>query len=338
MLVPYIRSSSLNQFKTCQMKYTFEYLFGFPGKSGAKALMGTIFHKAQELRAQASKALKSQSPDFIDDNFGKVLVSDAVNPEWAHKVSFDYYVQKNTDLELTDKEFKETKKWIDDTLRDYPLYDPLNLDIIQTEQFFDIQIDEPWAAYKGIIKGKEVSGQLRIKGTMDLVTRLTDDTYELVDYKSGAYRSDFATGEEKDLAYMENDVQLLLYLIALDYLFPGKNWVLSLFYIRKGGIFSVHGDADMLERAKTMVKKMFTEISDCTSPTQLDPYNRDYRCKYLCPFSKSDSFTRGQSLCQHYKSKIDRKGLQAVQDEVINERKLFNYAEGGGRDHATPDA
>ena len=96
---------------------------------------------------------------------------------------------------------------------------------------------------------------------------------------------------------------------------------------RRGGW---EDDDDMLERAKTMVQKMFKEISACESPTQLDPYHRDWRCKHLCPFSKSDSFTRGQSLCQHYKAKIDRKGLQAVQDEVMDEKKLFNYQEGGG--------
>ena len=331
MLVPYIRSSSLNQFKSCQMKYTFEYLFGFPGKSGAKALMGTIFHKAQELRAQASMAIKHHKYSFIDDNFDEVLVSDALKTSWSLQKAFDYYTAKNPQFNMGEKEYGEIEKWIRNCLRDYYQYDPLNLNIIQTEQFFDIEIKEPWAKYEGIIKGKKVSGYLRIKGTMDMISEVSDDTYELIDYKSGAMRSDFATGEEKTLEYLENDIQLLLYLIALRHIWPDKHWILSLFYIRVGGIFSVVGDDDMLERAKTMVQKMFKEISACESPTQLDPYHRDWRCKHLCPFSKSDSFTRGQSLCQHYKAKIDRKGLQAVQDEVMDEKKLFNYQEGGGR-------
>lgn len=313
------------------MKYTFEYLFGFPGKSGAKALMGTIFHKAQELRAQASKAIKDKEDSFIDDNFDKVLVKDAVNIDWAHKISFDYYAAKNPDLEMGPKQFKDTKQWIIDTNNNYPQYDPLNLNVIKTEQFFDIEINEPWAKYEGVVKGKEVSGQLRIRGTMDLIVQLSDDTYELVDYKSGSMRSDFATGEEKDLTYMENDVQLLLYNKALKTLWPDKHWILTLFYIRVGGMFSVIGDDEMLGRADNMIKKMYSQITECDAPLQLDPYNRDWRCKHLCPFSKSDSYTRGQSICQHYKQKIGRKGLQAVQDEVINERKLFMYQEGGGR-------
>lgn len=313
------------------MRYTFEYLFGFPGKSGAKALKGTIFHKAQELRAQASKALRANQDRFIDDNFGEVLCADATNIDWAHNAAFEYYVAKNQDLGLTAKDFKETRGWITDTLEKYPEYDPMNLDIVQTEQFFDIEIDKPWSKFTGALKTGEVSGNLRIKGTMDLVIRHDEDTYELLDYKTGAYRSDFATGEEKTLSYLENDIQLLLYLIALDHIFPNKHWILTLFYIRNGGLFSVMGDSDMMERAWTMLEKMFKEISACESPTQFDPYNKDWRCKHLCPFSKVESHTRGQTVCQYYKQKIDRKGLDAVQFEVADERKLFNYQDGGGR-------
>ena len=331
MLVPYIRSSSLNQYKFCQMRYTFEYLFGFPGKSGAKALMGTIFHKAQELRSQASKAMRAKEDSFVDDNIGETLCKDAVNVEWAHEQAFNYYTSRNQDLGLGPKEFKETLKWVHNALSEYPEYDPLNLDIVQTEQKFDIEIKEPWAKFKGKLNSGEVSGNLSIKGTMDLVIRHNEDTYELLDYKSGQYRSDFATGEEKTLEYLNDDIQLLLYLIALDTLFPGKNWILTLFYIRNGGLFSVVGDADMLKRAYAMLEKMFKEISACQSPTQFDPYNKDWRCKHLCPFSKPDSYTRGQTVCQHYKQKIDRKGLEVVQLEVANEKKLFLYGDGGGR-------
>lgn len=314
------------------MKYTFEYLFGFPGKSGAKALMGTIFHKAQELRAQASMAIKAHKYSFIDDNFDEVLVSDALKPPWALRKSFDYYTEKNLHFNMGDKEYVEIEKWIYNCLNDYYQYDPLNLNIIQTEQFFDIEIKEPWAKYEGIIKGKKVEGYLRICGTMDLIIQVAYDTYELLDYKSGSMRSDFATDEVKDLKYLENDVQLLLYGLALNYLWPDKHWILTLFYIRAGGMFSILGDNEMLNRARAMIEKMFKEISLCESPTQLDQSHRNWKCKHLCPFSKSDSYTRGQSICNHYKAKIDRKGLQSVQDEVINENKLFRYGSGGGRD------
>lgn len=331
MLCPYIRSSSLNQFKFCQMRYLFEYLFCLPGKSGAKALKGTIYHKCHELRAQASTAIRDKKKSYIDDNFDKVLVKNAINPEWCLDKVFDYYTEKEPDLALTQKDKSEIKGWIDDVLEKYPHYDPLNMDILQTEQKFDIEIKEDWAKYKGEIKGVEYEGYLSIKGTIDSIIRLDDNTYEMLDLKTGSYRSDFATGEEKDLEYLKNDIQLLMYLLALDHIYPNKHWILSLFYIRAGGIFSVHGDDDMLQRAKDTIKKYFAEIGNCTNPTQFDPSNKSWKCKHLCPFSKPLSEYRGQSMCQHYKSLIDRKGLQIVQDSIINEKKLFSYGSGGGR-------
>lgn len=334
MLCPYIRSSSLNQYKFCQMRYLFEYLFCLPGKSGAKALKGTIFHKCQELRAQASKAIKEKKKSFIDDNFNKVKVKDAINMDWCLDVSFKYYSEKEPDLALTEKDKKDVGQWVKDTNTNHPHYDPLNLNILQTEQKFDIEIKEDWAKYSGIVKGVKHEGYLSIKGTIDTIIELDDNTYEMLDYKSGSYRTDFATGEEKDLEYLKNDVQLLMYLLALDHIYPKKDWILSLFYIRAGGIFSVHGDQDMLQRAKDTIKKYFSEINACDNPTQFDPSNKDWRCRHLCPFSKPDSAYRGQSMCQHYKGLIDRKGLQIVQDSIINEKKLFNYQSGGGREAA----
>lgn len=648
MLCPYIRSSSLNQFKFCQMRYLFEYLFCLPGKSGAKALKGTIFHKCQELRAQASTAIRDKKKSYIDDNFDKVLVKNATDIDWCLDQAFEYYSTKDPELGLVEKDKKEIRKWITDTLENYPHYDPLKMNILQTEQKFDIEIREDWAKYKGIVKGVEHEGYLSIKGTIDSIIKLDDNTYEMLDYKglpidtpiptpegfktmgelaigdvvfdqfgkkckitnkssqifkpcyeltfddtskvicdnehywkldngfsiqvkklkigdkiniakpidcnsialpidpyvlgvwlgdgrrrsgeiasadqfvfdeierrgfkigknissnktsickqrtvggltkllnknnllynkhipkiylrasyaqrlellqglmdsdgsvniqrkqcvftncnknlsedvvellltlgqrpllskvktvcktqnyigvgypvsfrpininpflleiklnkinknwgsglsskrkiisiekikkrltqcitvdsqdstylctkkfipthnSGTYRTDFATGELKDSEYLKNDIQLLMYLVALDHLYPGKDWILSLFYIRAGGIFSVHGDKEMLQRAKDTIKKYFKEISACEAPTQFDPSNKSWKCKHLCPFSKPLSEYRGQSMCQHYKGLIDRKGIQIVQDSIINEKKLFSYGSGGGR-------
>lgn len=313
------------------MRYLFEYLFCLPGKSGAKALKGTIFHKCQELRAQASTAIRDKKKSYIDDNFDKVLVKNATDIDWCLDQAFEYYSTKDPELGLVEKDKKEIRKWITDTLENYPHYDPLKMNILQTEQKFDIEIREDWAKYKGVVKGVEHEGYLSIKGTIDSIIKLDDNTYEMLDYKSGSYRTDFATGEVKDSEYLKNDIQLLMYLVALDHLYPGKDWILSLFYIRAGGIFSVHGDKEMLQRAKDTIKKYFIEIGACENPTQFDPSNKSWKCKHLCPFSKPLSEYRGQSMCQHYKGLIDRKGIQIVQDSIINEKKLFSYGSGGGR-------
>ena len=63
------------------------------------------------------------------------------------------------------------------------------------EPHFDIPIDEPWAKFTYEKDGKMVEGCR--SSTIDLVTKLDDETIEVVDWKTGR-RLDWATGEVKD--------------------------------------------------------------------------------------------------------------------------------------------
>ena len=312
------------------MKYTLEYLFGMKSLTGKKALMGTIFHKCQELRALAGIAERSNKSFFDDDNFGVVKTKNAISPDWCLDQAFEYYTKIETHLDLGEKEKKSIKNWVNDVISNHPNYDIKNLNVIATEQFFDIEIDKPWAKYKEEINGQTIEGNLRIRGTMDCIVDLGNDTYELVDYKTGEKLTDFATGEEKNLEYFKNDTQLLLYLIALRTLWPNKNWILTLFYNNIDGLYSVLGDDDMLYRAWAMLEKMFKSISKCDKPTQFNKWNSDWRCKYCCSFSKQFENT-SKTICQHFHDRIQKEGLNKVQNEMININKLMNYQDGGGR-------
>lgn len=183
MLVPYIRSSSLNQFKFCQMRYTLEYLFGFKSVSGKAAMLGTIFHKCQELRAVGGMKLRAGIEVFQDDNFGEVNTLDALNPEWCLDKAFPYYTSMQPDLNVGQADKKTIAGWIQNVHEKHPNYDMAKLNVVATEQFFDIEIPHDWAKYSEVINGQKIEGQLRIKGTMDTIVDLGHDTYELVDYK-----------------------------------------------------------------------------------------------------------------------------------------------------------
>ena len=331
MLVPYLRSSSLNQFKSCEMKYTLEYLFGMRSASGKKALLGTIFHRCFELRGLGGRAKRNKLLVFEDTDFGQFLTNDALDLQANLDYCFEHYKTTDKHIDLTESDKKTVMKWMVNTLKDYPQYDPSNLNIINTEQYFDIEIKEPWAKYTGKIDGQEISGQLRIKGTMDTIIEHSLTTWEMLDYKTGQHRSDFATGEEKTLEYMKSDVQLLLYLIALKTLWPDKDFILTLFYINNGGMFSVHGDDEMLGRAYKMLEDSFKKISDTFNPKQLDKYHRDWRCKYCCSFSKPNEESGGLSACQFYKKEIDQYGLQVVMDRKLDISSFGLYGSGGGR-------
>ena len=76
------------------------------------------------------------------------------------------------------------------------MFDPRNRNILCPEQQFDIVIDKPWAEYEYKTTKETIKGQLAIKGTIDLITQINDDTLEIIDWKTGR-RLDWATGEEK---------------------------------------------------------------------------------------------------------------------------------------------
>jgi hypothetical protein len=331
MLCVYARSSSLNQYKTCEMRYLFEYVLGDKVPTSKSACLGTMFHKTFEIRSLAKKAIQENQSKIIDDNFGELSVDQCRDYKLIHDKSFEYYSKIEQHLKLSKKDYDDVLGWIEFSLSKYSEYDPFNLDIVAAELFFDIEIDKPWAKYKSMINGEDVSGNLRIKGTMDTVIRHSDTVYEMFDYKTGKYRTDFATGKEKDLEYLKKDTQLLLYLIALKTLYPNVDFMLSLFYVNKGGIFTVTADDKMLSDAWQMLEDNYKNISKNYNPKQLDPRHLDYRCKYLCPFSKPSEDDKSISICCNAKNRISKDGFIKFINEKIDVKTIGNYGSGGGR-------
>lgn len=331
MLCVYARSSSLNQYKTCEMRYLFEYVLGQKVPTGKAACLGTMFHKVFEVRSLAKKAIQDGLNHIDDDNFGYLTVDQCRDYSQILDLSFKYYSDIESHLKFSPSDHKDVLGWVTSTLEKYPEYDPFNLDIVAAELFFDIEINKPWAKYETIIGGEKVSGNLRIKGTMDTVIRHSDTVYEMLDYKTGKNRSDFATGEIKDLEYMKKDTQLMLYLIALKTIYPDVDFMLSLFYINKGGIFTVTADDKTLDYAWEMLEDTYKKISKNYNPTQLDPTHKDYRCKWLCPFSKPSQENPNISICGHIKNKISKDGFTKFINEKIDVKTIGSYGSGGGR-------
>ena len=55
---------------------------------------------------------------------------------------------------------------------------------------------KPWSKYSYETKDGPLQGNLAIKGTIDLITQPSENTLEIVDWKTGR-RLDWATGQEK---------------------------------------------------------------------------------------------------------------------------------------------
>ena len=184
MLCPYLRSSQIGNWKTCELQTLLTYVFGMESKAGAAASGGTCMHKMLELRALGSMAKKRGETEFqYDDDWGMV------DAEWA--MDFDktidevYSRQQVIDSHVDWKKIPKYKvlAWAKKAINDFPQYDPANLNIVQVEQYFDIEIKENWAKYSKEAGGQTIEGYLRIKGTIDCILDLGNNIYECYDFK-----------------------------------------------------------------------------------------------------------------------------------------------------------
>lgn len=184
MIITYLRSSSVSSYAWCQHKYWLTYNLGFQDDSNKKAEKGNVVHKALELLANKKLCLQNETSTFTDSELKQTFSTIDISPESAILSAFDHYKNKSIH-EWDDKDLKECSKWTWDTLLfNNGMFSPLARKIEQPEQYFDIEIEEPWAKYEYYLDdGTVMSGNLRIKGTMDLITRIDKKTIEYIDWK-----------------------------------------------------------------------------------------------------------------------------------------------------------
>lgn len=332
MIVTYIRSSSYNNYDYCQMQYFMTYVLGYYGDSGKKAELGTIVHKTLEVLASLKKASQELKPrqkylEIDDDAIGKyridkslLLVDDTVN-EILDK-SFDSYTsQSKHEWAKSDK--KECAKLVWNTLNfNGGQFDPRNRDIIDPEPHFDIPIEEDWAKFTYEIDGKTVHGQLAIKGTIDLVTKVSDDVIEVVDWKTGR-RLDWATGEEKDAVKLSKDAQLLLYNYAISKLYPQyKQAIMTIYFIKDGGPFSLCFDKSDQEKFLKMLKGRFQQIQANNTPRPIDPSRSNWKCSKLCHFCRNNWPGSDKNMCIYIEEYLKKHGMEKTIQDCT--RKGFN--------------
>ena len=297
MDIAYLRSSSYGTWSMCPQQYFFQYVLGYNGDSNKKADKGTIVHKVMEILAFVQLALQNKEGSFEDDIVGYVNVHNYSIDDLTQKV-YDYYTSSFTHHRWTDVDYRDCRKWIQKCLeQNNGMLDPRNQHIIQPEQRFDIAIEKPWAHYDFVdSNGERIQGQLAIKGTIDLITKVDDDTYEITDYKTGR-RLDWATGQEKTIAKLQRDPQLMLYYYAIQNLYPNvKNIIVTINFINDGGIFSLCFDKPDLFKVEMMLRARFEEIKNCKVPR----LKKSWKCTKLCDFGKkSFAGTKHQPMIEY---------------------------------------
>ncbi len=345
MIVTYVRSSSYNNYSYCQMQYFINYVLGHQSISGKKADMGTMVHKVMEVLAGLKK-YKQDHPHakylrVTDDAIGKFKChATSLNTDELVEDLIDLSIKsysKNSHHDFNSKDRNEIAKTTFCFLNHSDnQFDPRLRNIHFPEPHFDIPIEEDWAKFEYEINGQKVSGQLAIKGTIDLVTKISDDTIEVVDWKTGR-RMDWATGEVKDYKKLENDAQLLLYYYAISKLYPDfPNRIMSIFFYKdKDGNpdpapFSICFGPEDEKRFLEMLKNRVDEIRQNIEPKPYDPERRHWKCSKLCHYGKNDWKDTGENMCIYIEKHIKKHGMDRTIKECSREGFDIGFYEAPG--------
>lgn len=183
--ITYIRSSMLSCKKMCELKLVGEYMLGWTGPSNQKADKGTICHKVMEILACAKLGQQNKEKYYIDDITGKVTTNvDKINIDSIIDSVFDYYSKAFNHHDWSDKDLEDCRNWSWGFINyNNGKYDPRKLDIIQPEAQFNFDLPEEWAKYEYQYKGQTLTGTIAAMGTIDLTTKIGNNTYEICDYK-----------------------------------------------------------------------------------------------------------------------------------------------------------
>ncbi len=340
MIVTYIRSSSYNNYDYCQMQYFITYVLGHQSTSGKKAQLGTIVHKVMEVLASCKKQLQ-ENPDkkslfIVDDAIGKVNFTpkNLFTKTFVTKIldrSYEHYTS-NCTHKYTGSDKKFCRNLTDKALEYHNgQFDPRKRDIVEAEPQFDIPIDREWAKFKyKMPNGEVVEGQLAIKGTIDLVTKVDDGIIEVIDWKTGQ-RKDWATGEEKTYAKLIEDPQLLLYNYAISQLYPNyKQAIMSIFFIRDGGPFSMCFDKEDQEKFLGMLEKRFKQIQHNEFPQPCSRDRRSFKCTKLCHFYKNNWPGTNISMCEHVEEHLKAFGHEETVEKCTKEGFSIGHYEAPG--------
>jgi len=328
----------------CEQQYFIEYILGWRGPSNQKADKGTIVHKVLELLAVIKKAQQDKLISVNDDIAGTILVNN-YDLENLFTLVYEHYTKANHHHKWADKDRKDCRKWVQKTIEfNNGMFDPRNRDIVCPEQHFDFIIDRPWAKYSFDTPEGKLEGNLALKGTVDLITRIDDNFFEIVDWKTGR-RLDWATGKEKTQEKLENDPQLRIYHYAIQHLYPEIDHIMvTVNFINDGGPFSICFEKNDLRKTEHMIQAKFEKINKVNKP-QL---NKTWMCSKLCHFGKTtfdntgieplEEYRNGQSTrhgsimtkCEQIHHDIQMKGMNDVVEQYKHPNHSFGFYKAPG--------
>ncbi len=182
---------SVGSYGWCPHKFFITSNLGHKEPSGKKAESGNIVHKALELLARKKLAHQNRERTFSDPEVEKEFDTATFTPELAIEAGWDHYTNPERTIHpWTKGDRKKCEQWTWDVLLfNDGMFSPVNRNVVMPEQYFEITLPHDWAKYEySLPDGRRYEGQLILRGTMDLVTRVRPGLIEYIDWKTGKRR------------------------------------------------------------------------------------------------------------------------------------------------------
>lgn len=301
MIIEYLSASRLNTYIDCPMKYFLSYHIKHPGLKGQTIAThkGSAVHQALEFYVTKDKDYVKHLKDYYIEH--KVWEFDNRKPNrgFPHPVAKDCgpckwasHCDGATVCTIAGRDTKEfegcPKPNFEDDLKilEHTIVRPdsvLNRKIIGAEVAFN----------------KEYEG-FKVRGFMDLVTEIDEETLEVRDYKTGNYTKN-TDGAFKDL-------QMRIYSMVAKELFPQYNYVvMTLDYLRKGPVSVIFSKEDD-EKTRDFLKSSYAKIIDAEQPIR----KRSFKCSWCI----------GYDECTKVKDSYRDENGQFVLPEAVGKKKL----------------
>ena len=322
IIIQYIRSSSVSEYELCSFKYTLSYILGIRESTHPKALLGTITHYLLQILAECKKCKQEGLEDFSDTILGKVKVGELFNQKFINKSTkkiYDYYIEKeNLEYNFTQKDYDGVVDCINTALTFQDgAFDVRKRNIIDVEKFFNIEIKEDWAKYKYNYKGKNIEGNLRLKGTIDLIVD-ADGVIENLDWKTSSSTKSWSKDRDRDYKDFYDDFQLRLYHYVISLLYPEYETVAStIFFLRLKKPITIALSKSDLPETLNIIKEKFLTIKNNNRP-KLKMGRKHWFCKYVCRhFKTPHPKDQTKSICEYCYDKMLDKGIdQLIEDDI----------------------
>lgn len=274
MEIEYLSASRLDVFKSCPFKYFLQYHLKLPElkQNTIATHKGSAVHEALELHVAGHDYLKTLKDYYAKhkvwefDNrkpgkgFPHPVEKDCTNCQWASKgkkgtvcTIADRFI---TDFEGCPKpNFEDDLQLTSATINEENSV--LNRKIIGAEVPFDMVFD-----------------RFKVRGFIDLITEIDNETIEVIDYKTGNYTKN---GEQ---AFQ--DLQMRIYSMVCKILYPQYDYVLmTLYYLRKAPVtvtFSREDDA----KTKKFLGDAYDKIIASVDP----PRFRSFKCNWCIGYDE----------------------------------------------------